>query len=253
MCRMKEMHEGSRRRDIYEIEPIAYIHTDFKEKFGIPRQSGLVPELRGRIEFLPAYSNPDAVRGLEEYSHLWLIWGFSESRVDSANWQPTVRPPRLGGSVRKGVFATRSPYRPNSLGLSSVTIEDIQVENGRPYITVGGADLLDGTPIYDIKPYIPSNDCHTDALGGFSAPPGQMIDVSVQPGALDAIPEDTRSAVVHLIEEDPRPAYDKRPGLEYGMLFGDWDIRFRESSGTLEITGAVPSVSDNTPESNTAG
>lgn len=216
---------------------IARIRTDFVEKFGIPRQSGLVPELMGKIVFEPEFREPDALRGLEEYSHLWLIWQFSE--VPEGKWSPLVRPPRLGGNVKKGVFATRSPFRPNPIGLSSVKIEkiDFYTDEG-PVITVSGADLMNGTPIYDIKPYLPHVDGHPDALGGFS---GQVKDYSLQVECsedyLHLFPEDKRKALLGVLAQDPRPAYQHDEGRVYGVSFAGYNVQFVVSEGVLTVCG----------------
>ena len=207
------------------LQVIARIHTELPEKFGVPRQSGLVPQLRGRIVFEPAYRNPDAVRGLEDFSHLWLIWQFSEAvRQD---WSPTVRPPRLGGNRRMGVFATRSPFRPNPIGLSCVGLEGVELHTPQgPVIHVTGADLMDGSPIYDIKPYIPYADCRPQAVGGFaSAPKEATLEVDIPPELLAQVPEELREALIGVLAQDPRPTYQHDPerhGLRRagGALYG---------------------------------
>ncbi len=205
---------------------IAKIHTGFSGKFGIPRQSGLVPSLPGEIGFEPAYRNADALRGLEDFSHLWLIWEFSESKREA--WSPTVRPPRLGGNRRMGVFATRSPFRPNPLGLSCVKLEAIVWSGPRgPVLRVSGADLMDGTPIYDIKPYLPYTDSHPEARGGFSVDVmGWALDVEDPQGALESLPEASRRTVTELLAQDPRPSYQHDPERLYGMTYAGWNIRF---------------------------
>lgn len=193
------------------LQVIARIHTELPEKFGVPRQSGLVPQLRGRIVFEPAYRNPDAVRGLEDFSHLWLIWQFSGAiRQD---WSPTVRPPRLGGNRRMGVFATRSPFRPNHLGLSSVRLERVeQSEALGPVLHVCGADLMDGTPIFDIKPYLPYTDSHPDAVGGFTdGLESRCLRVECPPQLLERIPADSREGLLGVLAGDPRPRYQEDP------------------------------------------
>ena len=222
---------------------IAYIETVFPSKFGIPRQSGLVPSLRGTIVFVPEYRNPDAVRGLESYSHLWLIWQFSKSFKNGGSesgWSPTVRPPRLGGNKRIGVFATRSPNRPNAIGLSSVEIESIEYSADRgPLIHVRGADLLDGTPIFDIKPYLPFTDSHPDARGGFAdEKKDYALTVSDPDNLLNVLSEEDRAAVTEVLSEDPRPSYQSDPDREYGMEYGKWEIRFivNDACGTLVVT-----------------
>lgn len=214
---------------------VAKIHTDFPEKFGIPRQSGLVPSLRGEIHFEGEFRNPDAIRGIEEYSHLWLLWGFSESRKESVSL--TVAPPRLGGKERKGIFATRSPFRPNSIGLSSVRLEEVRYENsGAPVLVVSGADLLDGTPIYDIKPYLPYTDAHPDARGSFGeAHRADGIRVIFPEELKEKLPEELRQTVCEVLSQDPRAAYNKKPDYIYGMSFGGYDIRFVVADGVLSV------------------
>lgn len=214
---------------------IARIRSDFKEKFGIPRQSGLVTQTRARIIFEPEYRNPDALRGIEDYSHLWLIWSFSKAERDT--WSPTVRPPRLGGNKRVGVFATRSPFRPNAIGLSCVTLEDVQFHTADgPVLVVGGADLLDGTPIYDIKPYLPYVDSHPDARGGFGA---EKVDYSLRvhfPSELEErILPDQREAIRGLLSGDPRPSYQNDPERVYGVRYADYNIKFTVSNGVLTV------------------
>lgn len=217
------------------MQIIAHIQTDFPTKFGIPRQSGLVKELEGRIVFTPPYRNPDAVRGLEGFSHIWLIWQFSESVREG--WSATVRPPRLGGNVRMGVFATRSPFRPNPIGLSSVRLLGVEqsAELG-PVLRVAGADLMNGTPIFDIKPYIPLSDCHPEATGGFSprdnAP---LLEVDFPEGLLSQIPERARSALMGVLAQDPRPAYQKDPCRRYGVPFAGYDVRFTVEDSVLRV------------------
>lgn len=214
---------------------IAHIRNDFKEKFGIPRQSGLVKGTRAAIVFEEAYRNPDALRGIEGFSHLWLIWSFSKAQRDT--WSPTVRPPRLGGNQRMGVFATRSPYRPNAVGLSCVELIDVKLhtENG-PVLIVGGADLLDGTPIYDIKPYLPHADCHPEATGGFSSDKvAYALKVQFPEKLLERIDEDKRDVVMELLSQDPRPSYQNDPERVYGMAYGAWNVKFTVSEGTLTV------------------
>ena len=214
---------------------IARIHCDFKEKFGIPRQSGLVPQTRAKIVFEPEYRNPDALRGIEGYSHLWLIWAFSKAERDT--WSPTVRPPRLGGNTRVGVFATRSPFRPNAIGLSSVTLEEVQLHTQEgPVLIVGGADLLDGTPIYDIKPYLPYVDSHPDARGGFGAEKaGYALSVVFPPQLEEKIEEDKREALRGVLENDPRPSYQNDPTRVYGVRFGQYNVKFTVCDGVLTV------------------
>ncbi len=221
------------------IRPIAVMRSDFPTKFGIPRQSGLVESLRSTIVFEPEYRNPDALRGLEDFSHIWLIWQFSEAvRTD---WTPTVRPPRLGGNTRMGVFATRSPFRPNSLGLSCVKIIGIEptAENGT-VIHVAGADLMDGTPIFDIKPYIPYGDCHPDALGGFTSTAGDfLLQVDFPQQLLELLPEDKREAALELLSHDPRPSYQAQSDRTYGLSFAGFDIRFTVENDVLRVKEVV--------------
>ena len=217
------------------IQVIARMHSDFATKFGIPRQSGLVEELRSTIVFEPEFRNPDALRGIEEFSHLWIIWQFSEAVRQG--WSPTVRPPRLGGNTRMGVFATRSPFRPNNLGLSSVKL--LGVEHTEKYGTVlhvGGADLMDGTPIFDIKPYIPYGDCHPDATGGFTDRAGEFLLKVVFPEALlIQLPDEKREAAIGVLSHDPRPSYQRKPDRIYGLTFAEYDIRFRVEEDVLTV------------------
>ena len=220
--------------------PIAHIENDFPTKFGIPRQSGRVGALKARIVFEPEYRNVDACRGLEEFSHIWLIWEFSEAK--RTKWSPTVRPPRLGGNVRKGVFATRSPFRPNSIGLSCVKLEKVALdEPDSPVLYIEGADLMNGTPIFDIKPYIPYADCHPEALGGFATKVEQhFLQVEIPEEWKARIPEDKLTALEGVLREDPRPAYQKDPERIYGMPFAGMDVHFQVKNGILtvcEITG----------------
>ena len=194
----------------FSMEPIAHIRSDFAEKFGVPRQSGLVDALEASIVFTPPYRSPDALRGLEDFSHLWLIWVFDRAIRES--WSPTVRPPRLGGNARMGVFATRSPFRPNPIALSCVKLEGIEQTAEGPVLRVRGADLVDGTPILDIKPYIPYADCHPDALGGFAAvPAGESLTVEIPPELLERIPAQRREALRGVLAQDPRPHYQNDP------------------------------------------
>ncbi len=219
-----------------EISPIAFIETDFPEKFGIPRQSGLVEELKARVVFLPEYQNKDAVRGLERFSHIWLIWDLSKAHRDK--WSPTVRPPRLGGNVRMGVFATRSPFRPNPLGLSVVRLE--RVDEGKA-LYVSGADLMDGTPIFDIKPYLPYVDSKPDASDGFalnSAAP--VLDVVFPERLLSLIPAEKRQALKAVLAQDPRPQYQSDSNRIYTMSFSGLDIAFKVDDMTLTVTGVLP-------------
>ena len=216
------------------MKKIAVIYTQFPEKFGVPRQSGLVEETVGKIVFEPEFRSKEAVRGLEEFSHLWLIWDFSENKY--GEFSPTVRPPRLGGNVRKGVFATRSPFRPNSLGLSSLKIEKIDLEcENAPVIYVKGVDMLDGTPIYDIKPYV-SADCHADAVCGFeSAVKFEKLKVEIKSKLSKNIDAQTLGTIKSLLENDPRPAYQKDKDRIYGMLFDKYEVKFKVSDDTLTV------------------
>ena len=221
------------------IQVIARMHSDFATKFGIPRQSGLVDELKSTIVFEPEFRNPDALRGIEDFSHLWIIWQFSEAvRTD---WSPTVRPPRLGGNTRMGVFATRSPFRPNNLGLSSVKL--LGVEHTAEYGTVlhvGGADLMDGTPIFDIKPYVPYSDCHPQASGGFTDTADDFIlQVNIPEDLLGIIPPGKQEAVLGILSHDPRPSYQRDPDRIYGLPFADLDIRFTVSGNVLSVVEII--------------
>ena len=218
-----------------EITPIAHIRSDLKEKFGIPRQSGLVAALRAEVIFTPPYRVPEAVRGLEDFSHIWLIWEFSQARRET--WSPTVRPPRLGGNRRMGVFATRSPFRPNSLGLSAVHLERVELDTPQgPVLHVSGADLLDGTPIYDIKPYIPYADAIPEASGGFTDRVDRaLLAVECPPEVLERVPAEKRAALLELLAQDPRPSYQDDPGRVYGMAFAEWQVRFTVGGGRLRV------------------
>lgn len=216
---------------------IARIDTDFPTKFGIPRQSGVVEQLQGRIVFAPEYRNPDALRGIEGFSHLWLVWQFSEAVRE--HWSPTVRPPRLGGNTRVGVFATRSPFRPNAIGLSCVKLDrvDLHTPDG-PVIYVSGVDLMDGTPILDIKPYIPYADSHPEAKEGFTSQGWERaLKVEFPQEMLEQIPEDRREALIGVLENDPRPPYQKDPERVYGLPFGGAEVKFTVSDGVLTVTG----------------
>ncbi len=219
-----------------DVQPIAHICSDFSEKFGIPRQSGLVEELTATVVFEPAYRDLSALRGLEGFSHLWLIWEFSQARRES--WSPTVRPPRLGGNVRLGVFATRSPFRPNPLGLSCVRLLEIRQDREQgPVLVVAGADLMDGTPIYDVKPYLPYADCKPDAVGGFAArPKGADLAVDCSPALLDRVPEDKRAALLAVLAQDPRPQYQDDPDRVYGMAFAGLEVKFQVAGERLTVT-----------------
>ena len=220
------------------LDVIAHIRTDFSSKFGIPRQSGLIDALKGEIVFTEKYRDASALRGIEGYSHLWLIWQFSESVTE--RFSPTVKPPRLGGNRRMGVFATRSPFRPNPLGLSCVRLERVELSTPRgPVLHVAGADLLDGTPIYDIKPYLPYVDSHPDAQGGFTdAIEYVRLTVDFPETLLDRIPIDKRGALIEVLAQDPRPGY-RHDGDErrYGVEFAGYDVRFTVDGETLRVTG----------------
>ena len=209
-----------------EMKVIAHIRSDFPTKFGIPHQSGRIQELKADIIFEPEYRNHEAFRGLEEYTHIWLIWEFSQAV--RKEWSPTVRPPRLGGNVRMGVFATRSPFRPNPIGLSSVRLESVEFsEKYGPVLHVSGADLMDGTPIYDIKPYLAYVDSHPEAAGGFTD--------QIQDELLKKIPVEKREALLAVLANDPRPGYQKDPERKYGMSFGSWDIHFKVDGEQLRV------------------
>lgn len=214
---------------------IAHIKTDFPEKFGIPRQSGLVKELTGRIIFEPEYRTPEAFRGLEGFSHIWILWKFSEAKRKT--WAATVKPPRLGGNQRMGVFATRSPYRPNDIGLSSVRLQEIEWnEELGPVLHVAGMDLLDNTPIYDIKPYLPYTDSHPEAVAGFAQEVyDYALEVVFPEALLNMIPEPKRQALIEVLKQDPRPAYQEDANRKYGVAFAGFDVRFHVSEGILTV------------------
>ena len=217
------------------MKTIARIHTDFPTKFGIPRQSGIIASLQATIVFEPEYRNPDAVRGLEDFSHIWLLWQFSEAVRD--NWSPTVRPPRLGGNVRKGVFATRSPFRPNPIGLSSVKLEKVEIDpKFGPILHVSGADLMDGTPIYDIKPYIAYTDSHPEAVSGFATTPAEfLLEVNFPESLLQKVPESQRKSLTDVLAHDPRPQYQDDPDRIYGMAFGGMEVKFKVEERLLTV------------------
>lgn len=237
--------------NLYEMRVIAHIHTAFRSKFGIPRQSGLVTETQAEIVFLPEYRNPDALRGMEGYSHLWLIWQFSQSmhtkrerpemrdtdRNGRGAWSPTVRPPRLGGNTRMGVFATRSPNRPNAIGLSSVELERVELHTARgPVLHVRGADMLDGTPIFDIKPYLAFTDSHPDAVCGFAdEKKDDALQVSFPPELAQRLAPCDRDTVCALLAADPRPSYQNDPGRVYGMTYGGYEVKFTVENGLLSV------------------
>lgn len=221
------------------MRPVARIRSDFPEKFGIPRQSGVVESLEAKIVFEPEFRVMDAVRGLEDFSHIWLIWEFSEAVRDT--WSPTVRPPRLGGNVRMGVFATRSPFRPNPIGLSCVKLLKVeQDETLGPVLTVAGADLMNGTPIYDIKPYIPYADCHPEAKGGFTTNVEMKpLTVDFPAKLLEKVPPEKRAALFGVLEQDPRPRYQKDPERVYGLSFAGMEIKFTVSDRTLSVVELI--------------
>lgn len=218
---------------------IAHIRTDFPTKFGIPRQSGLA-ETAGTVVFLPEYRNPDALRGIEEFSHLWLLWDFSGAH--RTDWSPTVRPPRLGGNERRGVFATRSPFRPNPIGLSCVRLCGVRhTEHEGDVLDVCGADLMDGTPLFDIKPYLPYTDAHPEATSGFAGPAfGRHLAVSIPPELLSVLPCAKRAPLAAILAEDPRPSYQDDPARVYGMPYAGYDIRFTVADGVLTVCDILP-------------
>lgn len=222
------------------INVIARMRSDFPTKFGIPRQSHLVEGLCSTIVFEPGYRNMDALRGIEGFSHLWIIWQFSEAV--RSGWSPTVRPPRLGGNTRMGVFATRSPFRPNNLGLSCVKLLGVELTKDLgPVIHVSGADLMDGTPIFDIKPYIPYADAHPQALGGFTDTAGEfLLEVDFPAPLLECLPENKRAAAVGVLSHDPRPSYQRNPSRVYGLPFAGFDIRFTVAEDRLTVHQVVP-------------
>lgn len=218
---------------------IAHIENDFSTKFGIPRQSGLVNSLRSRIVFAPEYRNPDAFRGLEDFSHVWLIWEFSQAVRQK--WSPTVCPPRLGGNTRMGVFATRSPFRPNPVGLSAVQLEEVVLHGAdAPYLVVSGADLMNGTPIYDIKPYLPHIDSHPDARGGFAVPAAEhRLKVVFPEQWLEKVPEQLRDGLTEVLAQDPRPSYQHDPERVYGFGFARLEVKFTVDGDVLTVCGVT--------------
>lgn len=218
---------------------IAHIQTDFPDKFGIPRQSGLVKELTGKIIFEPEFRNPEAVRGLDDFSHIWLLWKFSESKKE--HWSATVKPPRLGGKKRMGVFATRSPFRPNDIGLSSVRLEKIEMdEKYGSVLHVFGIDLMDGTPIYDIKPYIPLADCHPDATEGYTKETKEhRLQVDFPEELLHRYPKEKRAAVLGMLAQDPRPTYFQDTERIYGVSFAGYDVKFKVDGELLTVCDVV--------------
>jgi tRNA-Thr(GGU) m(6)t(6)A37 methyltransferase TsaA len=225
---------------------IAYIHTDFPEKFGIPRQSGMVEELKGKIVFEPEYRSADAVKGLEGFNYIWLLWKFEG--VERRHWSATVKPPRLGGNVHMGVFATRSPFRPNPIGLSSVKLDRIEFGKQGPVLHVSGIDLRDKTPIYDIKPYLPYADCHTDAKEGFTGEvKRQELTVEFPEELLELFPKEKQSAIVEVLKQDPRPSYHHDPERKYGVAFAGFDVHFIVKENVLSVfeVAALASVDNN--------
>lgn len=224
----------------YSMRVIARIHTDFSTKFGVPRQSGLVDALESTIVFEPEFRNSDALRGLDGFSHLWLVWVFDQAIRES--WSPTVRPPRLGGNQRMGVFATRSPFRPNPIALSSVKLAGIeQTDAFGTVLKIRGADLMDGTPILDIKPYIPYADSHPDAIGGFaSVPAGETLDVQIADDLLERVPENRREALRGVLAQDPRPHYQNDPERIYGFGFAGLEVKFSVDGSSLIVKDILP-------------
>lgn len=220
------------------MEIIARVHTDFPTKFGIPRQSGLVEALEGKIVFEKKYRSAEAVRGLEEFSHIWLLWQFSRSHRDT--WAATVTPPRLGGKKRMGVFATRSPFRPNDIGLSCVRLKKVEITEEGPVLWIAGADLADGTPLYDIKPYIPFADCHPEASEGYTKETKEhLLRVDFPEELLKKMPPEKREAILGVLAQDPRPAYVMDPQRRYGVEFAGYDVRFRVAGDVLTVCEVV--------------
>lgn len=221
------------------MRPIAVVRSDFSSKFGIPRQAGIVDELEARIVFERAFRDPEALRGIEQFSHLWVLWQFSEAVRDT--WSPTVRPPRLGGNVRMGVFATRSPFRPNNIGLSCVRLLRVEETDEGCVLVVGGADMMDGTPVLDIKPYIPYADCRPEASSGFAPDSGALLEVKFVPGTETAVPEGKMAALIGVLANDPRPRYQNDPARVYGMDFAGISVRFTVSGNMLTVveTGEI--------------
>ena len=239
--------------DSYLIKPIAYIYTDFDQRFGIPRQAGLIPELTAQIVFEREFRDVSSIRGLEGFSHIWLIWGFSETRVDMTadkiQWSATVAPPRLGGREKVGVFAARSPYRPNSLGLSCVKLLSIDKEGAKaPVLYVGGADIMNATPVYDIKPYVPYSDSHPEASYGFAVSKNTFLEVEFPDDLLNIIPDCKRSALMKILAQDPRGSYEKSPGYVYGLSFAGFDIRFLVEGSILKVFDVISVISGNDTE-----
>lgn len=235
----KHTNEMNQQKHNITLQAIAHIRTDFPTKFGIPRQSGLVEALKAKIVFEPEYRSVDALRGLEGFSHIWLIWGFSEAVRDT--WSPTVKPPRLGGNKRMGVFATRSPFRPNPIGLSSVSLERIDWSTDLgPVLYVSGADLMDKTPIYDIKPYLSYTDSHSEAVGGFADTlEDYSLEVEFPEELLKIIPKELQDAILGVLSHDPRPRYQSDPDRRYGVEFGEFDVRFKVNGNVLRVCEVV--------------
>ena len=223
----------------FEMRIIARVRSDFSTKFGVPRQSALAEELVSRLVFEPEFRDENALRGIEQFLHLWLIWMFSENA--QAGWSPTVRPPRLGGNARVGVFASRSPFRPNPVGLSCVRLLDVERDaNFGPVLLLGGADLMDGTPVFDVKPYIPYTDAHPDAEKGYTAQTIlHALDVDFPEALLARVPEEKRNALISVLRQDPRPSYQNDPDRVYGFGFAGMEIRFRVMGNTLIVTDVI--------------
>ena len=226
------------------IKPVAHIYTDFNERFGIPRQPGLAKSLTARIVFEEEFRDINAIKDIEGFSYLWLIWDFSETAIDMeenpVRWSPLVTPPRLGGKTKVGVFASRSPYRPNSLGLSSVKLLNVDLTcDDAPVLIVSGADILNGTPIYDIKPYVPYTDCHPDAEGGFAVSQMAFLKVDFPEELLSLIDKDKQQALFEVLAQDPRGSYEKQPGYKYGLSFADYDVRFTVEGDTLKVFDVI--------------
>jgi len=234
-------------KEMYMIEPVAHIRTDFPGKFGLPRQSGLAGGLTGRIVFSPAFRDASALRGIEGFSHLWLIWRFS--LAERRGWSPTVRPPRMGGNIRMGVFATRSPFRPNSLGLSCVRLEGVEPASpDGPSLLVSGVDLADGTPILDIKPYLPFTDSHPLAAAGFAeGAMGYALEVACPPGLLEALPAEKRLPLLEALAQDPRPSYQSDPDRVYGFSYAGFEVRFSVADGVLTLREILPPADEAPP------
>ena len=221
------------------IKPIGYVRTDFKEKFGVPRQSGRAPSLQAVLIFEKEYRTPEALRGIEDFSHLWLLFDFSLTR--DKGWSPTVRPPRLGGNTRVGVFASRSPFRPNHIGLSCVKLERVEHTQEGDVLIISGADLVDGTPVFDVKPYLPLADCIQGAHGGYSVQgEAHKLRVIYDENVLSILPKEKRKGLIECLADDPRPAYEVNPEKVYGMTFADFEVRFQADETTLTITEIIP-------------